>query len=87
MNNPDRGVSSPESLLINGQNPLKLLHAPRSEGLHDLSDERCLELATSIRVVLTELTDHISRALHDKKELDEAVNRLLNRNAPPLEKP
>jgi hypothetical protein len=69
----------PESLLINGQNPLTLLHSPLSEGLHELTEERCLEMATSIRVVLTELADRITRALQDKKELDDAVSRLLDR--------
>ena len=71
----------PESLRINGQNPLTLLHSPLSEGLHELTDEHCLELATSIRVVLTELADRISHALQDKKELDDAVTRLLNRES------
>jgi hypothetical protein len=71
----------PESLLIKGQNPLTLLHSPLSEGLHDLTDEQCLELATSVRVVLTELADRISYALQDQKELDDAVGRLLNRES------
>lgn len=71
----------PESLLIRGQNPLTLLHAPLSEGIHQLSDESCLEFATSIRVVLTELADRISQALKDEKELGDAVSRLLNREA------
>jgi hypothetical protein len=75
----------PDSLLIGGQNPLTLLHSPLSEGLHELPDEKCLELATSIRVVLTELADRTSRALQDKKELDDAVSRLLNREARPAE--
>src|SRR5262249_3251893 len=71
----------PESLLIKGHNPLTLLHSPLSEGLHELPDEKCLELATSIRVVLTELADRVSRALQDQKELDDAVSRLLNRES------
>jgi hypothetical protein len=75
----------PDGLLINGQNPLTLLYAPLSEGIHELTDEQCLELATSIRVVLTELAERTSRALQDKKELDDAVSRLLNREARPTE--
>jgi hypothetical protein len=71
----------PESLLIKGRNPLTLLHSPLSEGLHELTEEQCLELATSIRVVLTELADRISHALQDQKELDDAVTRLLNRES------
>jgi hypothetical protein len=74
----------PESLKIHGQNPLTLLHAPLSEGIHDEPDEHCLVLATSIRVVLTELAERIGLALKDEEELTEAVTRLLNRkNARP----
>ena len=48
-------------------------------------DTVVLELATSIRVVLTELADRTSRALQDKKELDDAVSQLLKREAKPAE--
>ena len=68
----------PQSLLIQGHNPLTLLHSALSEGLHAQSDEECLEIATSIRVVLTELAERISQALKDEAELRQAVNRLLN---------
>ena len=37
----------PQALLINGHNPLTLLHSALSEGLHDKTDEECLELASS----------------------------------------
>jgi hypothetical protein len=70
----------PESLRINGQNPLILLHDPLSEGIHRKTDEECLDLAKSIRVVLTELAERISAVLKDDKELKEAVNRLQKRN-------
>lgn len=69
----------PQSLLIDGHNPLTLLHSALSEGLHAQTDEECLELATSIRVVLTELAERISAALKEEAELKSAVNRLLNR--------
>lgn len=71
----------PESLLIDGHNPLTLLHNPLSEGLHEHTDEECLELATSIRVVLTELAERISTALKEEAELKSAVGRLLNRKS------
>jgi hypothetical protein len=70
----------PESLLIDGHNPLTLLHSALSEGLHAQTDEECLELATSIRVVLTELAERISTALKEEATLKSAVSRLLNRN-------
>jgi hypothetical protein len=71
----------PPSLLINGNNPLVLLHKALSEGLHDeqVDDAVCLELAHSIRIVLTELAERMSQVLKDQAELNEAVNRLLNR--------
>ena len=72
----------PQSLLIQGQNPLSLLHSALSEGLHAQSDEDCLELATSIRVVLTELAERISQALKDEAELRSAVSRLLTPKKP-----
>ena len=70
----------PESLLINGHNPLTLLHSALSEGIHEHTDEECLELATSIRVILTELAERMSQVLKDDAELKEAVTRLLNRS-------
>lgn len=69
----------PESLLINGHNPLGLLHSALSEGLHTLSDEECLETAGSVRVVLNELSDRLSQALKDEAGLKAALGNLLNR--------
>lgn len=67
----------PSVLLINGHNPLILLHSALSEGLHATSDEDCLGLATSIRVVLTELVERIATAVKEEAELTSAVQRLL----------
>ncbi len=69
----------PETLLIDGHNPLVLLYKALSEGLHEQSDAECLELAHDIREVLTELADRVSTALKDKAELETSVNRLLSR--------
>ena len=71
----------PEAVLIDGHNPLTLLHSALSEGLHAHTDEQCLELATSIRVVLTELAERISTALKEEAPLKSAVSRLLNRKS------
>src|SRR5438046_8892096 len=65
----DIKTAIPQVLLIDGHNPLTLLHAALSEGLHGATDEDCLETATSIRVVLTELAERITIALKDLKEL------------------
>jgi hypothetical protein len=67
----------PQALMIDGHNPLSLLHAALSVGLHNQSDEECLTLATSIRVVLTELADRMGQALKDEAELKGAVSKLL----------
>jgi hypothetical protein len=69
----------PASLKIDGYNPLQLLHAGISEGLHELSDEECLERATTIRHLLTELAERISQALKEHKELKEGIARLVQR--------
>jgi hypothetical protein len=71
--------SIPESLLVNGHNPLTLLHSALSEGLHAQTDEQCLELAQAVRVVLAELAERIGQALKDEAELNAAISRLMNR--------
>lgn len=73
----------PESLLINGHNPLTLLHSALSEGLHADSDETCLELAQFIRMVLMELSEKMASALSEQKELNDAVNRLMQKKQKP----
>lgn len=73
----DIKAAIPQALSIQGHNPLTLLHKALSEGIHAQSDEECLEVATSIRVVLTELAERISQALKDEAQLKNAVSRLL----------
>ena len=69
----------PESLLINGHSPIKLLHSALSEGVHAMSDEECMKLATCVRIVLGELSDRLGQALKDEAELSAALSTLLNR--------
>ena len=71
--------SMPESLLINGHSPILLLHRALSEGVHDLTDEQCLDIAGSIRVVLGELSDRLSQALKDETELSKALSSLMKK--------
>lgn len=66
----------PDAIRINGQNPLSLLHGPLSEGIHDKTDEECLELASSVREVLFAMAEQIGEALREKKALDDAIRRL-----------
>jgi hypothetical protein len=73
----------PQSLLIKGShNPLTLLYAALSSGLHEQPDEVCLDLARSIRLVLAELAERLSAALKNDAELDAAVQKLLQLKAP-----
>lgn len=68
----------PESLLIDGHSPIFLLHRELSRGVHELSDEGCLELASTIRLVLGELSEKLSAILKDKAELTKAVSTLMH---------
>jgi hypothetical protein len=70
-------LAIPQTLLVDGRNPLLLLHSTLSSGIHDKSDDECLELARSIRIVLAGLVERIDQALSEKKELSEAVSKLL----------
>lgn len=68
----------PQTLLVDGHNPMTLLHTALSQGLHAQTDQECLELATTIRIVLTDLADRLSQALKDQAEIQSAVGRLMN---------
>lgn len=66
----------PTSLYIEGQNPLKLLHKAVSKGIHNMTDEECLQYAESIRIILFELTERINAILMDSKEIHDAISVL-----------
>jgi hypothetical protein len=72
----------PQALLINGHNPLTLLHTPLSEGLHAQTDEECLEIATDIRVVMAAFAERMAQAMSDEAEVSTAVSRLLKSKVP-----
>ena len=67
----------PENLLIDGHSPMRLLHHALSRGVHELSDEECLELASTVRLVLGELSERLSILLKDKAELTKAISTLM----------
>lgn len=69
----------PESLRIQGHNPMALLHDNLSSGLHAKSDTDCLEIASAVRVILAELADRLSSALKDEAEITQALGKLLNK--------
>ena len=73
----DVRLAVPQVLLINGHNPLTLLHSALSAGIHDKSDDECLEIAKNVRVVLAGLAERLGQALSEHKELNDAVTTLL----------
>jgi len=66
----------PDGLKINGHDPLSLLYSALSEGLHNHTDEECLENAQDIKMVLFQFSERLNSALKDDAELNSAVNRL-----------
>lgn len=87
----------PQALLVQGQNPLTLLHSALSEGLHNETDDNCLEMAIAIRLVMVDFAERLTSALQDQQELSAALQRLARRptragqntgtDEPPEEKP
>ncbi|URI06799.1 hypothetical protein MW290_12940 [Aquincola tertiaricarbonis] len=69
----------PQALRIKGEDPLTLLYAALSEGLHNRTDEECLQDAGDIRLVLTEFVERVDAALAEDKEMDATVKRLIER--------
>jgi len=73
----------PDSLLIDGNNPLKLLHSALSKGVHELTDDECLKRANIIRIVLTGLSKRINELLKEDTEWKNALTSLNKLNQEP----
>lgn len=69
----------PESLKIQGESPLTLIYNALSEGLHNESDEECLEIAHDIRVILSALMEKIETATKNDNEIATALANLHRR--------
>ena len=72
----------PQVLLIEGHNPITLLHDTLSKGIHNLSDDECLELAKSIRVILSDFAERLGQALKERTEIREALTKLFTSGSP-----
>lgn len=71
------GPAFPAQLLIGGHhNPFTLLHNFLSGGLHELDDHECLEKATAVREVLTEVVERMQRLREDRGNLHQAIRQL-----------
>jgi hypothetical protein len=71
----------PSSLQPNGSNPLGILYAAMSQGLHQESDEACLESAAQIYACLTYLIQAVSAHDAAAKEFSDNIKRLLDKAA------
>lgn len=71
----------PISLRPGGLNPLQALHELLSAGLHGLSDEECIEIATDIRKVLVNLVMQVNQSKQAAKELTESMTRILEKKS------
>lgn len=71
----------PQALLIDGHNPLILLHTALSDGLHAKTDEECLEFATSMRVILTDLVIRMASVVKNTTELKTALSQILQKRS------
>jgi hypothetical protein len=71
----------PPVLLIDGHNPLVLLHDLLSEGIHKLPDAECLERARQAEIVLSETAGRMQVALTQRKNLKAAITSIMNRKA------
>lgn len=69
----------PPILRPGGMNPLSTLHSVLSEGLHQESDERCIELAMTVREVLVFLVNQVAITQAAAASFTESMRRLLDR--------
>jgi hypothetical protein len=69
----------PAVLLINGQNPLLLLHDLLSEGIHQVDDRECLERAQETEVILCDIASRMHIALTENKSVKAALASIMKR--------
>lgn len=69
----------PASLRPNNMNPLRLLHTRLSVGIHDKTDEECLEIAVLIREILIYLVNQIIQSKESSKRFTESMKKLLDK--------
>ena len=73
----------PTALLIDGHNPIKVLHKALSKGLHNDSDAECLAAAAAIRIVLIELASRIAELSRHDRAVQDALAQLMQPRNPP----
>jgi hypothetical protein len=71
----------PDILRPDGLNPLGVLHSKLSEGLHAESDEECLEVAHSIREIMTFLINQVIKSKESSKAFTESMRKILDKKS------
>jgi len=69
----------PKSLQVDGMNPLKQLYGVLSQGIHDETDEECMEKAEAIRGILVFLVNQVMRTKSDKKSFTDGMKKILGK--------
>lgn len=69
----------PKSLQVDGMNPLKELYGVLSQGIHNETDEECMEKAETIRGILVFLVNQVIRTKKDKKSFTEGMKKILKK--------
>ena len=58
------------------------LYKPLSDGMHNRSDAECLEMASSVRVVLDAFGERLQAVLDDHERVQKALKALERFNGP-----
>lgn len=69
----------PDSFQVIGDNPVKLLHDQLSGGIHEFSDEICLEKAVNIDTLLRFTIKKINEGKVELRDVRNAINNLKNK--------
>ncbi len=71
----------PDSLRPSGMNPLGALYENLSEGIHEKSDDECIEIAKHIKTILVYLITQVIKSKQDAKEFTESMKSLLQKKS------
>ena len=69
----------PSSLRSGGLNPLGALYEILSEGIHNKSDNECIDIAKEINLILVHLIKQTLISKNEKKEFSEGMKKLLDK--------
>jgi len=71
----------PASLRPGGTNPLGVLHHELSLGIHDETDDECLETAETIRTSLIFLVKNVMQAQAEARQFTDSMKKLLDKKS------